>query len=135
MQVASGWISATVHVGNEQFLLAGAHLESTIPGYSPATDVQVAQAQELIQTLSSVTIPVVLCGDFNSDANDNPQAPDYAPTADMIQEAGYTEVWRLFHNGGISALTADQVIAPAPAGFTPPFGSDQPVGVRRARES
>jgi len=161
LQIASGWISATVHVGNRQFLLAMTHLESTVPGYPPATDVQVAQAQELIQTLSSATLPVVICGDFNSDANDNPSAPDFTPTADMIQEAGYTEVWKLLHGTdpgdtrplylddqkpisfpaatpveridlfftlGISALTADQVISPGPAGFSPPDGSDH-VGV------
>ena len=161
LKVPSGWISATVHVGNKQFLLAGVHLESTIPGYPPATDVQVAQAQELIRTLSTATLPVVICGDFNSDANDNPDAPDYTPTADMIQEAGYMEVWKLLHNGdpgdtwplylddlipisfpeqtpveridlfftlGVSAQTAEQVIAPARTGFSPPFGSDH-VGV------
>lgn len=161
LQVPSGWISAVVHVGNQKFLLAAVHLESTVPGYPPATDVQVAQAKELIRTLSNATLPVVLCGDFNSDANDNPAAPDFTPTADMIQAAGYTEVWKLLHNGdtgdtwplyeddqipisfpaetpveridlfftlGISALTADQVISPAPAGFSPPFGSDH-VGV------
>lgn len=161
LQVRSGWISATVHVGNERFRLATAHLESTVPGYPPATDVQVAQAGELIAALSGGTLPVILCGDFNSDANDNPNAPDFTPTADIIQESGYTEVWKLLHDGdtgntwplylddlipisfpaqtpveridlfftrGISALTAEQAISPAPAGFAPPFGSDH-VGV------
>jgi len=99
LQVPAGWISAIVHVGNKKFLLAAVHLESTVPGYPPATDVQVAQAQELIQTLSGAKLPVVICGDFNSDANDNPNAPDYTPTADIIQEAGYTEAWNLLHNG------------------------------------
>ena len=161
LTVPSGWISATVHLGNKQFVLAAVHLESTVPGYPPATDVQVAQAQELIETLSSATSPVVLCGDFNSDANDNPGVVDYTPTADNIRAAGYTEVWGQLHSGdygntwplylddlipisfppqtpferidlfftrGIAALTVDQVIATAPAGFTPPYGSDH-VGV------
>jgi endonuclease/exonuclease/phosphatase family metal-dependent hydrolase len=162
LQVPSGWISATVHVGNKRFLLAAVHLESTVPGYLPATDVQVEQAKELIGTLSGATLPVVVCGDFNSDANDNPSAPDYTPTADIIQEAGYTEIWKLLHDGdpgntwplylddlipisfpaqtpveridlfftlgGISPLTVDQVLSPAPAGFSPPDGSDH-VGV------
>jgi endonuclease/exonuclease/phosphatase family metal-dependent hydrolase len=160
-QVPSGWISAVVHVGTQRFLLAAVHLESTVPGYPPATDVQVAQAQELIQALSGATLPVLICGDFNSDANDNPSAPDYTPTADIIQEAGYTEAWKLLHSGdtgntwplylddqipisfpaetpveridlfftlGMSALTAEQAISLAPAGFSPPYGSDH-VGV------
>ncbi|HTQ55700.1 MAG TPA: endonuclease/exonuclease/phosphatase family protein [Bryobacteraceae bacterium] len=161
LEVPSGWISATVHVGDQQFMLAGAHLESTVPGYSPATDVQVAQAQELIDTLSTVTMPVVICGDFNSDANDNPDAEDFTPSADMIRGAGYTEAWGALHAGdpgntwplylddlipisfpaqtpferidlfftrGISAVAIEQVTATAPAGFTPPYGSDH-VGV------
>jgi len=162
LQVPCGWISATVHVGDQQFLLAMVHLESTVTGYPPATTVQVAQTQELIQALSGSTLPVLLCGDFNSDANDNPSAPDYTPTADMIQAAGYTETWKLLHPGntgdtwplyeddlipisfpaqtpveridlfftfdGISALTDDQVMSPAPAGFSPPDGSDH-IGV------
>ena len=161
LQVPAGWISATVHKGNQQFLLAMVHLESTVPGYPPATTVQVAQAQELIQALSGATLPVVICGDFNSDANDNPSAPDFTPTADMIQTAGYTEAWKLLHPGdtgdtwplyeddlipisfpgqtpveridlfftlGVSTLTVDQVLSPAPAGFAPPDGSDH-VGV------
>jgi len=161
LTVPSGWISATVHLGNQKFILAAVHLESTVPGYPPAIDVQVAQAQELLDTLSSATSPVVICGDFNSDANDNPTVVDYTPTADNIRAAGYTEVWGELHNGdygntwplylddlipisfpsqtpferidlfftrGITALTADQVIATAPAGFAPPYGSDH-VGV------
>ena len=157
LQIPSGWISAIVHVGNKKFVLAMVHLESTVPGYPPATDVQVAQAQELIRTLSSAALPVVICGDFNSDANDNPSAPDFTPTADMIQEAGYTEAWKLLHGGdtgntwplyeddlipisfpaqtpveridlfftlGMSALTVEQAISPAPAGLAPPYASD-----------
>ena len=62
----------------------------------------------------------------------------------MIQVAGYTHLCKLLHSDllptsfpvqtpveridlfftlGMSALTDDQVIAPAPAGFSPPDGS------------
>ena len=58
LQVPAGWISATVHVGDKRFVLAMVHLESTVPGTDAAT-VQEAQAQELIQTLSSATVPVL----------------------------------------------------------------------------
>jgi|SRR5579862_149089 len=44
----------------------------------------VAQTQQLIQTLASV----------NSDANDNPAAPDFNPNTDTIQAAGDTEALR-----------------------------------------
>src|SRR5581483_6644939 len=130
---------------------------STIPGYPPATDVQVAQAQELLTMLQSSSVPVVICGDFNSDANENPTVVDYTPTAGMIRDTGYTELWGqlhasdlgntwplylddlvpisfpvmapferidLFFTRGLSALSIDQVIATAPEGATPPYGSD-----------
>ncbi|MFN7998721.1 MAG: endonuclease/exonuclease/phosphatase family protein [Bryobacteraceae bacterium] len=97
----SGWISAKVHVGRKEFLLATVHLASTIPGYPPATDVQVSQAQELLATLQNSSVPVVICGDFNSDANEDPTVLDYTPTAGMIRDAGYTEVWGQLHGGDL----------------------------------
>ena len=69
LTVTAGWISADVHMGNRKFRFVTTHLESPIAGVPEATDVQVAQAQELIHDLRNLTIPVVICGDFNSDAN------------------------------------------------------------------
>ncbi|MBZ5583213.1 MAG: hypothetical protein LAQ30_13610 [Acidobacteriia bacterium] len=93
LQVQSGWISATVHKGDHQFFLIATHLQSAVPNFNLAVTVQVAQAGELLSALQYVTGPVVLCGDFNSDANDNPGVLDFTPTADNIKAAGYTEVW------------------------------------------
>ncbi len=155
--VSQGWISADVHVGNRHFLLVVTHLESPVPGVPEATEVQVAQATELIHTLGDLTIPVVLCGDFNSDANfDN--GPDATPSVALIEAAGYADTWRvvnprdpgatwplfledqahpkffrrsvpferidLFFSKGIQATSAKKVLAPAPPGTMPPYGSD-----------
>ena len=69
LNIPAGWISADVHIGNKQFRVVTTHLQSPILGVPEATDVQVAQAQELIHELRNLQVPVVICGDFNSDAN------------------------------------------------------------------
>jgi endonuclease/exonuclease/phosphatase family metal-dependent hydrolase len=97
LRIASGWISASVHLGNRHFLLVATHLESSIPGVPLATDVQVAQAQELLHEVRNAAVPVVICGDFNSDANDHQGPVDATPTASLIRAAGYADVWRLIH--------------------------------------
>jgi endonuclease/exonuclease/phosphatase family metal-dependent hydrolase len=97
LNVSAGWISASVHTGNRHFVLAATHLQSTVPGVDAATDVQVAQAQELLHDLRNVVVPVVICGDFNSDANTPKSLPDNTPTAGLIQLAGYPDTWPLIH--------------------------------------
>ena len=92
--VSQGWISADVHMGNKHFRLVTTHLESPVPGVPEATAVQVAQAGELIHSLRNLTIPVVLCGDFNSDANFG-SGPDATPSAALIETAGYADTWRI----------------------------------------
>lgn len=121
LNVTAGWISADVRMGNKRFRFVTTHLESAIPGVPEATDVQVAQAQELIHELRNLTIPVVICGDFNSDANGG-SFVDATPTAGLIQEAGYAETWPATHGAGDPGLTwpfylEDQF--PAPPFFAP----------------
>ena len=99
LRIPAGWISAKVHAGNQHFQLIATHLESTVPGVPEATAVQVAQADELLRELRNVVGPVILCGDFNSDANHNPAIVDYTPTAGLIQSAGYQEAWSALHPG------------------------------------
>jgi endonuclease/exonuclease/phosphatase family metal-dependent hydrolase len=93
--VVQGWIAADVHVGHSHFRLVVTHLMSPVPGVNEATRVQVEQAKELIDTLSGVTIPVVLCGDFNSDAEFGKHVPDATPSVALIEAAGYTDTWEV----------------------------------------
>src|SRR5579872_5384780 len=104
LPVSSGWISAEVHTGNRHFRLVATHLTSAIPGVPAATEIQVAQAEELIQSLRNLTVPVLICGDFNSDANGG-NFVDATPTAGLIQSAGYHEVWPLTHDASNHGLT------------------------------
>jgi endonuclease/exonuclease/phosphatase family metal-dependent hydrolase len=98
LPVYQGWIAANVHMGNSHFRLVVTHLESPIPGVPEATDVQVAQAGELVRTLRNLTIPVVVCGDFNSDANFG-NGPDATPSVGLIEAAGYADTWKIANPG------------------------------------
>ncbi|HSB63171.1 MAG TPA: endonuclease/exonuclease/phosphatase family protein [Thermoanaerobaculia bacterium] len=92
--ITAGWISVDVHRGNQRFRFVTTHLESPIPGEGrdASIAVQMAQAQELIHALRNLTIPVVICGDFNSDALHRGFVDD-TPTVDLFEPAGYTETW------------------------------------------
>ncbi len=98
LPLVQGYISATVHSGNRHFRLVMTHLESPVPGVPEATDVQVAQTTELIDTLSHLPIPVVVCGDFNSDANFG-DFVDATPSVALLEAAGYEDIWKALHPG------------------------------------
>ena len=95
-QIQAGWISADVQVESKVFHLVSTHLTSAIPGVPATTAVQVAQAQELVNALQSDTDPVILSGDFNSDANHG-NGPDATPTFALIESAGYADDWASVH--------------------------------------
>jgi len=116
-QIAAGWIAADVHTGNQHFRLLTTHLLSPISGVPAATLVQVAQAQQLLNEVRNSAVPVVLCGDFNSDALQG-GGLDSTPTAPLIQAAGYPEVWPLLHpasdKGQTWPLYLEDQFPPAP---------------------
>jgi endonuclease/exonuclease/phosphatase family metal-dependent hydrolase len=126
--IPAGWISADVHVGDERFRFVTTHLESPIQGIPDATAVQVAQAKELIAMLGDARMPVVMCGDFNSDANGG-NGPDATPTAFIIQAAGYQETWPATHRKRDLGLTWPLFLEDQfPGGGLPPpfFAPSQP---------
>ena len=94
--VIHGYISADIKAGNDTFRLFNTHLESTYP-FDPSGLLQVAQAGELIAALNATTLPVVLCGDFNSNAE---AGPEQTASVGLIVTAGFTDVWRLFNAPG-----------------------------------
>jgi endonuclease/exonuclease/phosphatase family metal-dependent hydrolase len=104
LTITAGWISADVHMGREHFRFFTTHLETPIAGIPEATDVQVAQAQELIQEMNATTMPVVLCGDLNADANQGGFV-DTTPTVGLIEAAGFAEVWPKTHRRRDLGLT------------------------------
>lgn len=90
IQVPRGWMTVDVQVGVAAFRFANTHLESP-----PApSDIQVAQATELMQILSGTTLPVALLGDFNANAE---AGQDHYPTTDVILGAGFVDAWHALH--------------------------------------
>lgn len=110
----NGWIAVDVKVRGARFKFANTHLLSALPNAFVATAaVQVAQGAELVEGLSATSLPVILAGDFNSDAVQQTGLPDSTQTAGNISVAGYTEVWHFMH--------------PSETGFTwPLYLEDQP---------
>lgn len=99
--VPSGWISAIVHTGNRHFRLVTTHLQSPVPGDPTSILVQMAQANQLIHELRNSTVPVVIAGDFNSDAISGigGPGPDNTSTAILIEAAGYADTWTTAGSG------------------------------------
>jgi endonuclease/exonuclease/phosphatase family metal-dependent hydrolase len=92
----SGFLSVDIKAGSNTFRLINTHLASTYV-FDPTGLLQVAQAAELVASVNGTTLPVVLAGDFNSNAE---LGPEQTATVGMILGAGFTDVWRQFNAPG-----------------------------------
>ena len=102
-----GFITALVRFHNKLFRIANTHLENPFPGLpvDPAA-IQLLQAQELVAFMHHWPQPVILSGDYNSDAiqGTNGPGPDNTATATFIEEAGYADSWAVA-NGATTGPT------------------------------
>jgi endonuclease/exonuclease/phosphatase family metal-dependent hydrolase len=109
ISVPCGWMAVDVMVNGSKLRFVNTHLQSPIPGLSEAEQVQRAQADELLANHLSAGMPVVLAGDFNSNAE---PGPEHTGTAQRIVNAKFVDAWEFVH--------------PADPGYTwPLFGEDQ----------
>jgi endonuclease/exonuclease/phosphatase family metal-dependent hydrolase len=98
-----GWMSVDVEVHGKKIRFFNTHLTST---FSPEIrTVQIDQGNELIAVLNASPYPVILAGDFNSDASPLKLGPDLTPTSGNISSAGYTDVWQKLHSASDYGLT------------------------------
>ncbi|HET9219703.1 MAG TPA: endonuclease/exonuclease/phosphatase family protein [Terriglobia bacterium] len=74
--VKRGWCSIDVQMRGRWFRVINTHLEEQLPPGLP--NIQGFQAAELLAVPANVDAPVVLVGDFNSDANGNYSPATYA---------------------------------------------------------
>jgi hypothetical protein len=88
LSIPRGFTSVRATVGDRTFRFANTHLEA----FSPL--VQVPQAQQLLAMLATETLPVVLVGDLNSEADGST-----TPTYGMLRSAGFEDVWPPQGNG------------------------------------
>ncbi len=95
-----GWLAVNVKVRDSQFEFATTHLESAVSGYPDTFDLQLSQALELVENLSKSNLPVVLAGDFNSDAEHTNNYPsDMTQSYDYIAHSGFDDVWKKLSPG------------------------------------
>jgi endonuclease/exonuclease/phosphatase family metal-dependent hydrolase len=105
--IPRGWCSVDVTTRGRTFRVINAHLEENI-----AAPIQAAQAQELLVGPAHTTLPVILAGDFNSDANGH----DGTTTYDLLRHS-FSDAWSVVHprNPGLTwghdPLLADPSVA------------------------
>jgi endonuclease/exonuclease/phosphatase family metal-dependent hydrolase len=96
IKVLRGWIAADVQIHGSRFKFVNTHLEAPIPGdYLAATQyLQELQAAQLMEDLDGVKIPIILAGDFNSDAeHTNNYLSDNTNSYDYIVASGFNDAW------------------------------------------
>ena len=93
-EALNGWLSVDAKIRGKSLRFFSTHLESPVSQDDPT---QVLQGQELIAIMQQSKLPVILAGDFNSDASGLGIGPDQTPTAAMIVEAGYADAWQTLH--------------------------------------
>ncbi len=83
-----GWCSVDVFIRGENFRYICAHLtEETAP------EIQVLEAQELLDGPANVNLPVIMVGDFNAD----PYGRDGSIAYDLFPAAGFSDAWAVLH--------------------------------------
>lgn len=91
IEVPAGWISADVRIRGEQFRVVTTHLDNLSPL------VRLGQALELSQGPTNTALPVILIGDFNSDAESSD--PDQNGAYQLLRSAGLSDAWTEAHPG------------------------------------
>ena len=121
IDVLRGWIAVDVKIRGARFKFVNTHLESPIPASQDFLEwtqyIQYEQAKQLVSDLNATSLPIILAGDFNSDAE--PTAyypPDVTPSYDHIVSpaSGYIDAWDVLRNN------------PSNHGYTWPLYLDDP---------
>lgn len=89
LEVKRGWVQADLEVGGRRVRVITTHLDSMDAG------IRAKQAHELVSVASPSPYPVILLGDFNTEAGDG--------VLDVIGRAGYEDAWaRAGHGEGLT---------------------------------
>lgn len=90
LQLTRGWCSVDVFTRGENFRYICTHLEEEI-----APQIQVLQAQELLDGPAKTHLPVIVVGDFNSDPLNRDGSGGFAH--DTLTTAGFRDTWAVLH--------------------------------------
>ena len=86
LEVKRGYAAVDATVSGVTYRVVNTHLESV------AAENRVAQTQELVNSLSDETLPIILLGDFNT------KAPD-GPAYQILLSGGYVDIWQMDSEG------------------------------------
>jgi endonuclease/exonuclease/phosphatase family metal-dependent hydrolase len=92
--VRRGWCSIDVEVRGRTVRVIDTHLEEALP--QPLPDFQAYQAAELLAGPANTSLPVILAGDFNSDAYGN-YGPSVYPLLTTL--GGFVDAWSVARPG------------------------------------
>jgi endonuclease/exonuclease/phosphatase family metal-dependent hydrolase len=91
LTILRGWEAVQAKTEAGTFLFFNTHLEpATLPAF---TEIQLAQAAQLLETIRASVLPAVVVGDFNSAADSST-----TPTYELVLEKGLADVWDLARN-------------------------------------
>ena len=85
--IPRSWIAVDAMLGDKNFRFIETHVESLDEG------AHVAQGKELMAMLANTALPIVMVGDFNSNANQQSGIPDNTATYPGIVAAGFQDTW------------------------------------------
>jgi len=94
VEFARGFVAVDATVRGKTFRFVNTHLEERGAVWPTGDEIQVLQAQELIDELDLETVPVILVGDFNSSPED-----DDTFAYHVIENAGYVDAWKRGRRG------------------------------------
>ena len=86
LQVPRGYVAVDATVSGTTYRVINTHLEAF------AEENRIAQAQELVDTLSGETLPIILLGDFNT-------VPPDGEAYQVLLAAGYIDIWQMGSEG------------------------------------
>ena len=91
ISVPRGYVAVDATIDGMTYRVVNAHLEAFEESGSMAT-VRIGQTEELVASLRDETLPMILLGDFNTNA------PDGAAYK-ILLDAGYVDVWQMDSEG------------------------------------
>ena len=86
LEILRGYVAIDATISGVTYRVVNTHLEFF------GQDIRVAQAQQLIDSLETETLPIILLGDFNTPAPDS-------TAYQLLLSAGYVDTWQMDSEG------------------------------------
>ena len=86
LEILRGYVAIDATISGVTYRVVNTHLEFF------GQDIRVAQAQQLIDSLETETLPIILLGDFNTPAPDS-------TAYQLLRSAGYMDTWQMDSEG------------------------------------